>query len=42
MRMEGGPHGFERSYSLAGSAGKHQPEAIRSLIAQLLPPTVQA
>jgi hypothetical protein len=41
MRMEG-PHGFERSYSLGGSAGKHQPEAIRRLIAQLLPPTVQA
>jgi hypothetical protein len=41
MRMEG-PHGCERSYSLSGSAGKHQPEAIRRLIAQLLPPTVQA
>jgi hypothetical protein len=38
MRMEG-LHGFERSYSLAG---RHQSEAIRRLIAQLLPPTVQA
>lgn len=37
MRIEG-PHGFERSYSLAGSAGEHQPEAIRKLIAQLVPP----
>jgi hypothetical protein len=37
MRIEG-PHGFERSYSLAGSAGEHQPEAIRRLIAQLVPP----
>jgi len=41
MRMEG-LHGFERSHSLRGSAGRHQPEAIRRLIAQLLPPTVQA
>ena len=39
MRIEG-PHGFERSYSLAGSSGEHQPEAIRRLIAQLVPPTV--
>jgi hypothetical protein len=41
MRIEG-PHGFERSYTLASSAGEHQPEAIRRLIAQLVPPTVQA
>lgn len=40
MRIEG-PHGFERSYSLAGSAGEHQPEAIRRLIPQLVPPAVQ-
>jgi hypothetical protein len=37
MRIEG-PHGFERSYSLAGSAGEHQPETISRLIAQLVPP----
>jgi hypothetical protein len=35
MRMEG-PNGFERSYSLAASAGEHHPEAIRRLILQLL------
>ncbi len=39
MRIEG-PHGFERSYSLAGSSGEHQPEAIRRLSAQLVPPTM--
>ena len=38
MRVEG-PNGFERSYTLAGSAGEHQPEAIRRLILQLLPPS---
>src|SRR5690349_5673622 len=31
MRVEG-PNGFERSYALAGSAGEHDPEAIRKLI----------
>jgi hypothetical protein len=40
MRIQG-PRGFERSYSLAGSAGEHQPEAIRRLIGQLLPPAVR-
>ena len=34
MRVEG-PKGFERSYTLAGSAGEHAPEAIRRLILQL-------
>ncbi len=36
MRVEG-PNGFERSYTLAGAAGEHEPEAIRRLILQLLP-----
>jgi len=36
MRVEG-PNGFERSYTLAGSAGEHEPEAIRRLILQLMP-----
>ena len=36
MRVEGA-NGFERSYSLAGSAGEHEPEVIRRLILQLLP-----
>jgi hypothetical protein len=35
MRVEG-PKGFERSYTLAGSAEEHAPEAIRSLILQLI------
>ena len=37
MRVEG-PHGFERSYTLAGAAGEHAPEAIRRMILQLVPP----
>ena len=36
MRVEG-PNGFERSYTLAGAAGEHEPEAIRRLILQLVP-----
>ena len=36
MRIEG-PHGFERTYTLAGAAGEHEPEAIRRLIIQLVP-----
>jgi len=35
-RVEG-PHGFERTYTLAGAAGEHEPEAIRRLIIQLVP-----
>ena len=38
MRVEG-RNGFERSYTLTGSAGEHQPETIRRLILQLLPST---
>ena len=36
MKVEG-PEGFERSYSLAGSAGEHQPAAIGNLLGRLLP-----
>jgi len=36
MKLEG-PAGFERSYTLAGGAGEHQPAAIGSLVAKLLP-----
>jgi hypothetical protein len=36
MRVEG-LNGFERTYTLAGAAGEHQPEAIRRLVLQLLP-----
>lgn len=35
MRVEG-PNGFERSYTLAGVAGEHEPEAIRTLILKLV------
>jgi hypothetical protein len=36
MRVKG-PNGFERSYTLAGSAGEREPEVIRRLILQLIP-----
>jgi hypothetical protein len=35
MRVEG-PNAFERTYTLAGAAGEHEPEAIRRLIVQLV------
>jgi hypothetical protein len=35
MKVEG-PQGFERMYTLAGGAGDHQPEAIRSVLLKLL------
>ena len=31
-----GPSGFERSYTLAGAAGQHEPDAICRLILQLV------
>jgi len=36
MKIEG-PKGFERSYTLTGSAGEHQPDTIRRLLLKLLP-----
>ena len=36
MKIEG-PNGFERSYTLIGGAGEHQPMAIRALLLKLLP-----
>lgn len=36
MKIEG-PAGFERTYSLDGAAGEHQPEAIHRLLVRLLP-----
>jgi hypothetical protein len=36
MKVEG-PNGFERSYTLVGSAGEHQPVAIGNLLLRLLP-----
>jgi len=38
MKIEG-PQGFERRYMLAGNAGEHQPEAIRTILLKLLPAT---
>jgi hypothetical protein len=32
-----GPNGFERSYTLEGRAGEHQPQVIRGLLGRLLP-----
>jgi hypothetical protein len=32
-----GPNGFERSYTLVGSAGEHQPFVIGNLLLRLLP-----
>ena len=36
MRITG-PNGFERSYTLEGSAGEHQPQVIANLVARMLP-----
>ena len=36
MKIEG-PNGFERSYTLEGSAGEHEPNVIRARLARLLP-----
>jgi hypothetical protein len=36
MKVEG-PNGFERSYTLVGSAGEHQPVVIGSVLLKLLP-----
>ena len=36
MKVEG-PSGFERSYTLAGAAGEHEPDAICRLVLQLVP-----
>jgi hypothetical protein len=40
MKVEG-PRGFERSYTLVGEVGEHQPEAIRNLLIKLLPPNTR-
>lgn len=37
MRIEG-PNAFERSYSLSGAAGEHEPATIRTLVVRLMPP----
>lgn len=37
LRVEG-PNGFERSYTLSGSAGEHDPSAICAIVLKLVPP----
>ena len=32
-----GPNGFERSYTLEGSAGEHEPQVIAKLVARMVP-----
>jgi hypothetical protein len=32
-----GPNAFERSYTLEGSAGEHEPQVIANLVARMLP-----
>jgi hypothetical protein len=32
-----GPNAFERSYTLEGNAGEHEPRAIAALIARMVP-----
>jgi hypothetical protein len=32
-----GPHAFERSYTLEGSAGEHEPHTIAHLVARIVP-----
>jgi hypothetical protein len=36
MKIEG-PAGFERSYTLDGTAGEHTPDAIRKILVRLIP-----
>ena len=36
MRITG-PNGFERSYTLEGTLGQHEPSTVASIIAQMLP-----
>jgi hypothetical protein len=32
-----GPKGFERSYTLEGSAGEHEPRVIAALVTRMVP-----
>jgi hypothetical protein len=32
-----GPNGFERSYTLEGTLGQHEPSTVTSIIAKMLP-----
>jgi hypothetical protein len=35
LKIEG-PYGFERRYMLAGAAGEHEPDVVRSVVTKLL------
>ena len=35
-----GPNGFERSYTLEGSSGQHEPEVIRAIVGKMVPGNV--
>jgi hypothetical protein len=35
-----GPNGFERSYTLEGTAGKHRPDVIRGIVGKMVPASV--
>ena len=35
-----GPKGFERSYTLEGSLGQHEPEVIRAIVGKMVPGNV--
>jgi hypothetical protein len=32
-----GPHAFERSYTLEGTAGEHEPHAVAALVVRMVP-----
>jgi hypothetical protein len=32
-----GPNAFERSYTPEGTAGRHEPQAIREIVARMVP-----
>jgi hypothetical protein len=35
-----GPNGFERSYTLEGTAGEHRPDVIRGIVGKMAPASV--
>jgi hypothetical protein len=35
-----GPNGFERSYTLEGTAGEHRPDVIRGIVGKMVPASV--
>jgi hypothetical protein len=32
-----GPNGFERSYTLEGNLGQHEPSAVSAIVSRMLP-----